>query len=74
MSEVFTNRVRWPIFRERIRQELQGDESPKARIAGFTDFAHPASAEDRLDFVRAQEGTGCEWHSSERGDDSSANG
>jgi hypothetical protein len=41
-------------------EHFDGDVAIKTRIAGAVDFAHPASAERRDDFVRAEARTGRE--------------
>ena len=45
------------IARERARQDLDGDVSAEARIAGLVDLAHAAGAQRRQDLVRAESGS-----------------
>jgi hypothetical protein len=45
-------------MRDRLREHFDGDVAIEARIAGAVDFAHPAPAEQRNDFVRPEARTG----------------
>src|SRR5438093_9938830 len=44
-------------FRNVGRQELDRDRAIEPRIAALVDFAHPAHADERHDFVRSEPGS-----------------
>ena len=46
----------------RSRENLDRDVAPEARVARAIDLAHPARAEQRIDFVGTEMDTGCERH------------
>jgi len=46
------------------RQNLDGDRTVEARVAGLVDLAHSARTEGRDDFVRAEAGAGGQGHES----------
>ena len=46
------------VMGHRRRENFDGDVTIETRIATAVDFAHPASAEQRDDFVRAEARTG----------------
>ena len=50
----------------RLFQKLDGDRAAQPRIRGFIDFAHPARADQRQDFVRPNACAARERHRMER--------
>src|SRR6266850_6118072 len=47
---------------KQLGQDLDGDVAPELRVARTIHFAHAARAESGQDFVRAEEGAGCQGH------------
>jgi hypothetical protein len=50
------------VYRESMRQHLDGDLTPKARVAGAIDLAHPAGTERCQDLIWAKTGSGRQTH------------
>ena len=61
-SLLLESRQAFGIRGERARQNLDGDVTSEAGIAALVDLSHPAAAEQRRDFVRAETGAGRERH------------
>ena len=47
---------------DKLRENLDRDVPPELRIPGAIDLPHPAAAEQRRDFVRAEAGAGLQGH------------
>ena len=54
------------VGREGVRENLDRDRAIEPRVAGFVDLAHPAGADERQDFVRAEASAGGQRHQSRR--------
>ena len=50
---------------DELREDFDGDGAVEPRVEGFVHFPHPARAEGREDFIRAEAVSGREWHMSD---------
>ena len=50
-------------FGEIFFRDFDGYDAVETRVAGFVDFAHASGAEGSQDFVGAETGSWCQWHS-----------